>query len=277
VKKSLLFIMFLSWLFGPPSNVQRGFELFESGKFQEAAQLWEAELENYPGQSMAFHHNLGLAYFNGDSVARSMEQFAKVANMAKQDPILASWSFNNSGVGILKKTGDEQQAQQQQAQQGMGMGMGMGMQGQAQQQGQQDAMASMEQALKSFQEALRLDHNNSIARYNYELLKHKMQQQQQQQEQQNEDQQQQNKDQQQEQNQNQQGQDQQEDSPPKQENSGQNQGNGQGQNEGAAGEMTEQEAQRLLDALNANEKKFLQQLEKGKKRKVYSEKDAHDW
>ena len=40
--------------------------------------------------------------------------------------------------------------------------------------------------------------------------------------------------------------------------------------------MSGEEAKRLLDAMNSNEKKFLQQLEKGKKHRTYNN-DGPDW
>ncbi len=275
MRKGLLFIMIFGWLFGPPSKVQEAHDLYSAGKYLEAGNLYASETDNYPGQMPEITFNSAQAYFKADSLEKGMSQFGKTCNMAKQDPQLASWAWNNVGITHLKNL-ENAQKQTQQAPQGM-------------QQGSQPAanpeqtQAMLLTALQAFKDALKLDHDNDFARYNYELLMRRMKQQekdqQQQQQEQKEDKQEQQQDQeQQEKNKQDQSQDQEDDSPEKKENKAdQDPKQGDGEGEGKESQMSGEEAQRLLEAMESNEKKFLQQLEKGKKRKVYSEKNGHDW
>lgn len=282
MRKGLLLIFFMGWLFGPPSKVQVAYDNYKAGKYLDAAKTYASETPNYPDQAPAMNFNTGQGYFFADSLQLAMTQFGKVCNMSTQDPELGSIAWNNVGILHLVSLEQAQKQAQQAQQQGMQAGTMQGAQPSAP--NQEEMKAKMMIALQAFKDALKLDHNNDIARYNYELLMRRIKQQEQQQQQQ-QDQQQEQQDQQQEQQENQeqnkpdQGQDQENDSQPKEEKNANQDPNKQGQGEGQGKEsqMSGEEAQRLLEAMNSNEKKFLQQLEKGKKRKVYSEKDGHDW
>ena len=277
MRKGLLFIAMFGWLFGPPSKVQEAHEFYENGKFMEAGLLYKVEVDNYVSQTQELMFNSGQCFFQADSLNLAMTQYGNAANMVKHDAQLASWAWNNIGIVHIQNVAKaQQQAQQSQPQQGM-------MPQAAPSVSKEETQAMLLTALQAFKDALKLHHDNDIARYNYELLMRKMKQQEEQQDQQqqdeNKDQQQEQKDQ--EQNKPKEGKDQENDSPDNSENNadqdpkkGQNQGEGEG---GKEGEMSKEEAQRLLEAMDSNEKQYLQQRERGKKRKVYAEKDGHDW
>jgi hypothetical protein len=280
MRKGLLMIMVLGWLFGPPSIVEKATEAYNGKHYAEAAAGFGTAHDLYPGQHPALNFNTGQCWMYLDSVNKAKVWYGKVTNASKESPQMASWAWNNLGCIFGS---DKAQAgapagapgiMPGQAPGGMPMGAmpGMGQQAQG-----GDPKAGLEQALQAFKDALKLDHDNELARYNYELIKRKLQQQQQQQ-QQNQDQQQDQQDQKQDQQdqKQQQGQDQQKDQPQNQENKG-NQGNPQQQGEGGEPQqMSAAEAERLLEAMNSNEKKFLQQIEKGKKHRTYNE-DGPDW
>lgn len=268
-RKGLMVVMLLGWLFGPPSMVQKASEAYHARQYPEALKGYLGAIDQYPGQEPALNFNIAQSWVGIDSLAKAMTYFGKVTNASQQSPQFASWAWNNLGC-IFASDKNPQMTPQPQG----GMPMGAPQMG-AQPAGpsgasQQDQMAAMEQALKAFKDALKLDNDNDIARYNYELLKRRIQQQQQNQ---NQDQQQQDQQQEQQEQQDQQNTpDQQNDAPQPQENKG-NQQQGQG---GDPQQMSAAEAERLLEAMNANEKKFLQQLEKGRKRRTYNE-DGPDW
>jgi Ca-activated chloride channel homolog len=264
MRKGILAIMMLGGLFGSPSTVQKAKEAFDAKNYKSAIALYQESLENYRSQATAIDFNIGQAWFLMDSTQKALSQYGKVSNQAKTEPVLASWAWNN--VGCLQAA----QPQAQSAPPAMGMSPNMPSQaGNAA--AEQDPTAFLQQALESFKEALKIDHNNEAARYNYELIKRRLQQQQDQQQQNKDQEKQQDQQQQQDQNKNEQKQDGQNESPENKENKGDKQGEGETQ------EMTAQEAQRLLDAMNSNEKKFIQQIEKSKKHRVYEDDNGHDW
>jgi hypothetical protein len=272
MRKGLLAIMFLGWLFGPPSIVQKATEAYNAQKYAEAAAGFTTEFENYPTQHSALNFNIAQSWFKLDSIAKATTFYGKVTNVAKESPQMGSWAWNNLGC-IFSNA--------QPGAGGMPGQMSAQMPGQAQAGGpnpqQQDAAPAspLEQALQAFKDALKLDHDNELARFNYELIKRKIQQQQQQNQDQNEDQKEDQK-----QDQKQDDQKDQQNQPKNQQNQPKNQENKADQKKPGEGEnpqeMSAAEAERLLEAMNSNEKKFLQQLEKGKKLRTYNE-DGPDW
>lgn len=269
MRKGLLVIMFLGWLFGPPSAVQNAAESYKAQKYAEAVAAFSTAHDNYPRQHAALNFNTAQCWLHLDSLAQATSWYGKVTNASQQAPQMGSWAWNNLGcifASAQPAAGPMGGPQGAMPAQGAPMGA---------QQGGANPMDQLAQALQAFKDALKLDHDNEFARYNYELIKRKMQQQQQQQDQQQDQQDQQQDEQQKKENQDQQkGKDQQQESPQNQENKG-NQGQ-QKPGEGEAQQMSPEEAKRLLDAMNANEKKFLQQIEKGKKHRTYNE-DGPDW
>lgn len=289
-KGTWMVVLVLGWLFGPPSNVQKASEAYQAKRFKEAVALFAGEMPNYPGQQSGLNFNQAQCWMLMDSNSRAMSLFGNCTQSYAENRQVASWSWNQ--IGTLFASGKGPKAQQPTGSQpgaanpGMQPGMdpmmganpGMSpMMGGAPAAGQQQTMVSREElqmALQAFKDALKLDHDNEVARYNYELVKRKLQQQDQNQNQdQNQDQQQQQEQQQQQQQQ----QDQQNKPKPQpQENKG-NQQQQQQQGEGKDPmEMSMEEAERILAAMNSNEKKFLQQLERGKKHKTYND-DGPNW
>lgn len=149
------------------------------------------------------------------------------------------------------------------------------------------AQENLEGALERYRKALLADPTNTDAKYNYEYVKRRLQQQQQQQQQQqggqNDQQQQQN------QQQNQQGQDQQQQGDQQQDQQGQEpkqdpqQGQDQQQQDGEGQErdqqrpdprqMSKEQAERILQALQNEEEKLLRQVQQPKSRPRRVEKD----
>lgn len=265
-----LMIMMFGWLFGPPSAVEEAKKAYEAKRYTVAIPLYEGAFEAYQGQHATLNFNIAQCWLMQDSGQKAISWYGKVTNAHAENPQMASWAWNQ--IGTTFATGKDQPSQGQQqmnpgSQPGaagspsmpFGAGQGAG-------QGQTVSREKLEQALVAFKDALKLDNDNDIARYNYELIKRKLQQQDQNQDnQQNQDQQQQDQEK------------QQQDNQPKQKPQPQNQ-----ENQGNQGEpqdveqMSQEEAERILAAMNANEKKFLQQIEKSKKHRTYNH-DGPDW
>lgn len=268
-KGIVLTIMIFGWLFGPPSNVQKAHEAYLDRNYAQAQTLYAAAFEDYKGQHPSLNFNVGQCWLWQDSAQKALTWFGKVTNAHQEDPQMASWAWNQ--VGTVFALGKDLPPQGQPAmnpgsQPGSGHAPtpapGTSVPGMGERSVPRE---KLEQALQAFKDALKLDHDNDIARYNYELVKRKLEEMEQQQDQQQ---------QQQDQQQDQQQQDQQQQQKPKpqpDEKKGQQQ-----QQQPDAGQMTPQEAERILDAMNANEKKFLQQLEKSKKHRTYNQ-DGPDW
>lgn len=281
-KGTLMVVLFLGWLFGPPSNVQKAGEAYQAKRYKEAVGLYAGEMENYLGQQIRLNFNQAQCWMRLDSNAKALNLFSNCTQAYAESRQVASWSWNQ--IGTLLAMGKAPKAPQQPggAQPGAanpapgmqpGMNPMMGMDPNAAQQTAAVSREDLELALNSFKEALKLDHDNEPARYNYELIKRKLQQQDQ-----NQNQNQENQQQQQQQNQQQQQQQNQQNKPKPQPQ--ENQGNQQQQQQQGEGkdpmEMSMEEAERILSAMNSNEKKFLQQLERGKKHKTYND-DGPNW
>lgn len=270
MKNICLGVLMVGGLFGPPSVPQQAKEKYDSEAFLESAALYSQALETYPGQRAALNFNIAQSYLRADSAHRALTFMSQATGIGKVNPELASMAWNN--IGGLHAAAPQQGAP--------------GMPGQPTQpqaaQGEEDALSPIEQALEDFKNALRNNPENDLARYNYELLKRKQQQQQQQQDQ-NEDKEEnkedekkdeEKKDDQQKDQQNDQKKDQQKDQQKEnqqqenKENKGQNQQQQQQQQgEGQEQKMSMDQAKMLLEAMNQNEKKFLQQLQKSKKKR----------
>ncbi|MFM2376541.1 MAG: hypothetical protein RLZZ165_1638 [Bacteroidota bacterium] len=275
----LLTIMILGWLFGPPSNVQKAKESYHVGKFKEAEALYASEFGAYNGQQAKLDYNIAQCWLFQDSSAQALSWYGKATNLHQEDRQSASWAWNQ--IGAIYATGKDPASQHPQQ---MAPGSPPGaanlpptaMPGPGgQMQGNPVTREKLEQALVAFKDALKLDNDNEVARYNYELIKRKLQQQDQEQ---NQDQQQNQK---QEQQQDQKKQDQEKQDQQKQPENKENQAqNGQNDKkpgeEGEGEEMSQEEAERILSAMNANEKKYLQQIEKHKRLRTYNH-DGPDW
>ncbi|MEM0995560.1 MAG: hypothetical protein AAGN35_00710 [Bacteroidota bacterium] len=270
--KFVLGFIMLGGLFGPPSNPQQAREKYDAEQFAEANPLYQAAMEEYADQRPHLNYNIGQCWMRQDSAAKALGFYSKSTNIGKQDPVLASLAWNQIGSlhasrpELLQNPSGGSAPNRGQSQAG----------GSAPQQ-----VNPLEVALEDYKNALRLDHENETARYNYELIKRKLQQQQQQQQQpnedeenkddqQNQDQQNEQKNQQDEQKKDQQDQnkkdqqDQQKDPEQTKENKGNQGQQPQPDGEGQEQKMSMQQAKMLLEALNQNEKKFLQQLQKSK-------------
>jgi tetratricopeptide (TPR) repeat protein len=276
MRRGIVFtVMFLGWLFGPPSDAQKANEAYAAKKYKDAIALYESAFDRYPNQHAALNFNIGQSWLRSDSAAKALAAFGRVTNAHSENPQMGSWSWNQ--IGAIFATGKDQPAQTQQPPLSpgsqpsapnvpnmSGMGSPNGMPGQS-----MVSREKLEQALVAFKDALKLDNENDIARYNYELIKRKLQQQDQNQ-QQDQQQDQQKED----QPKDQKNQDQKDQKQPENKENQGNQGN-QGEPKDAE-QMSQEEAERILQAMNANEKKFLQQIEKGKKHRTYNE-DGPDW
>ena len=124
---------------------------------------------------------------------------------------------------------------------------------------QSEQMQGLQQAIHSYQEALKLDPKNDDTRYNLAYARRLLQQQQQQQQQQQNKQDQQN---QQQQNQQQQQQNQQDQQQPQQQ---------------QPQDRRKQDAERVLDAVKNNERQTLREKQKSESRKVTRQTTDKDW
>lgn len=291
MRNTILSIFLFGGLFGGPSEPEMGVEKFEAEEYPAAMAHFQMAdtLDDYAGQQHATAFNIAQCHLRMDSFGLARTQFSKVTNLNKDQEQrelykqMSSWAWNNIGYIQVK----EYAASQQQGASPMGGNMGQMLSGGGQGGQQADGKAQIQEALKSFKEALRKDHDNDIARYNYELLLRRMQQEQQQDqqdEQDQDDQQQQNQDEdkqdQQDQESDQQEKDQQEKPKPKpnpdnQENKGQNQKQNEGQS--PKDQMEMQQAKQLLEAMNEKEKQFIQQLEKKRQKGRPKKNSGPDW
>jgi len=132
------------------------------------------------------------------------------------------------------------------------------------------------QALEAYKQAIRLEPGDKDAKYNYELVRRliKEQQQQQQQQQQNQDQQEQDKEQQQQRNQQQQEEDKQKQQQQQQKEQQQQQIQQQDQPRPKPGQMSKEEAERILEALVQMEKN---EQKKKKEKKAQERRRGPDW
>ncbi|MEQ1856666.1 MAG: tetratricopeptide repeat protein [Longimicrobiales bacterium] len=191
------------------AQAQQGNRLFEEGRFEEAHQRYLEGLAEAPGSGVLLFND-GNALYRSDDHQRAMEAYQRALDTG--DPALASDAWYNLGNALYR--------QQQ-----------------------------LEPALEAYKQALRLDPSDPDAKHNLERVLEQMQQQQQQQQQQPE-QDQQDQDQQDQQDQPQDSaQDQGQNPPDGQPQNGDPPPQGQGSSEPQPGQMTPEEAERLLQAV----------------------------
>lgn len=236
---------------------------FSSGNFQKSIDLYRKALteEDYVDFKKEIHYNLGQCFYEIDSFTLALNEYRRSIKNSKGQNPLNSQAWNNIGV-ILSKDQKNEEKQQE--------------------------------ALLAFREALKANHTNADARFNYELLKRRMQKEQNQQNQdknedkkdenqdkkdQNQDQNKDKQDQKDEQNKKDKGQDEQKKKGTEkqdQQNQKQKQKQPQQGQEGETKQMKMEQARALLDAIDQNEKKFLQQLKKNTKVRQ-RRKTGPDW
>ncbi len=294
--KAIFSILFIGGIFGGLSLPEQAAEKMEAESYVEAIALYDSSLtlSDYNSERRAIHFNRGQAYFLRDSINLAQAAYSKCTNLDPREKGLlgnreiASWAWNNIGIGRVK-TGE---AAQQQGSSPMSINGG-NMPNMGGPQGQNDSKQIFEEALKAFKEALKLDPENEIARFNYELLKKRMlEAEKQNQEQENENKDDQNQDQEQdnkdksEENDKQKQEDKQGDSDqqkqPKPQNNeeknAQNSNQQQNQGEPEEMEMSQEQAAQLLEAMNEKEKQFIQQLEKRSPKKGRKKRnEGPDW
>ena len=249
--KYLTALVMAALLFGPgdgKKNGRKGNALYGQEQYAEAATAYQegirAVQESGPGAVYSgLLNNLGAALYRTGENDQAGVAFASAATMAlaPEDLVRASYNAGNAAF----------KAQQ------------------------------LEQSLEHYRRALLNDPSNADAKFNYEFVKRRLQEQQQQQEQQdqqnqdNQDQQQdqQNQDGEQDQeNQDQQQQDQQNQDSEGEENQNQQQQEQQQEREDPT-QLSEEEAQRILQALENEEEQLLRQVQKMKTRPRRVEKD----
>jgi Ca-activated chloride channel family protein len=193
--------------------VRDGNRLYEEGRFQEAHERYLQGLAETPGSGV-LRFNDGNALYRSDEYAQAMEAYERAIETG--DPALASSAWYNLGNALYR--------QQQ-----------------------------LEQSLEAYKQALRLDPTDVDAKHNLERVLAQMQQQEQNQDQQNQDQQSQDQQNQDQQNQDQQQQDQNDQQQQQQSQQPDQQPPQQGPQQRPQpqpGQMTPEEAQRLLEAVD---------------------------
>jgi tetratricopeptide (TPR) repeat protein len=252
----------LGGLFGSPSNPKQGFQLFEDGKYAEALTFYVNSLQEYPDQRPHLNFNIAQCNLLTDSLTTALGFFSQAANIGRVDKKLSSLAWNQIGGLHASMPLDGPQGGGAQAQ-----GTGPG----------EEQANPIEIALEDFKNALRMDPENDLARYNYELLKRKLQQQQDQQK--DEEKKDENKDEKEDKEnenkkddskqdkQDQNKKEKQEQKKPDNEENKGNQGKNQQEGEPSQEKMSMEQAKMLLEAMNQNEKMFLQQLQKAKQKK----------
>jgi tetratricopeptide (TPR) repeat protein len=251
-------ILFIGGLFGWDSLPRQAQAHLEAGRFAEAIKCMEEAIGQYPGQRASLEFNIGQTWLKLDSIQRAVNWYLR-SSANKTNPEVASQAFNNLGVLYNR-----------QLQSGGSPTPPMQAPTPPSNDPLQQQIDGLDKSLEAFKSSLRKNSDNELARFNYELLKRQKQQlQQQQQQQQNQDQDQQKEEQQKEQKDNQQ-----QNQPQNQQKSPQNtEGKGM---EGKRPQIGMEEARQLLEAMKDNEKKFMQQLQKSKKRRP-NQQDGPDW
>jgi len=284
MRYTILSILFIGGLFGgEPSKPREAAEAYADENYEAAAPLFQEslELEDYVGQAQALNFNVGQSLLRQDSLTRGRTWFSKAIGPAdkklgpNESAKVASWAYNNVAVIQVKtQPGVQIQGSSPMALAPSGSGG----------QGQED---NIKEAINSLREALRLDPDNDIARYNYELLMRRSQQQSEQEQEQDEEKEDQQDQQQQNEKQEQNKQDQQQDNqqdqqkqnkpqPDNKENKGQNNPQQQDQQQ-TSEQMDQQQAKRLLEAVNEKEKQFIQELEESRPKGRPRRTDGPDW
>lgn len=236
----ILFLLSPIWLWSQSANqsIRQGVKAFQQGQFTEAQTYFEEAVQADPTQ-FAPVFNQGDAWYEMDSVSRAAEAFQTAIAKAEDNHTKAQ-AFHNLGNTFLK-------AQQ------------------------------YEQSVQAFQQALLHNPKDEESRYNLAYAMTKLQKQQQQQNQDQEN----NKDQNEEQKEKEQ-QDKQDQSDQEKDNEEQQQQQDQQQQENEEQEqqqqqqeISKQQAEQILQALEKEEQKIQQKL--NKKAEVKTDKKEKDW
>lgn len=220
--------------------VRKGNKQYEAQQFGEAAVSYQKAIEENPMSTKAFF-NLGNSLYKQEQYEEAERNFSQVAAMSKS-PLIESKASYNLGNSMLEQ---ERYAE----------------------------------SVEAFKHALRLNPNDDEARYNLEYARRMLKQQEQNQDQNQDDQQDQqdeNQDQNQEDQQEQQQNDQQEQDSEQQQ---QDQGDGQEQEQQQQPQqqMTKEDAERMLKALSAEERKTLDKLNQERMQAAKGVKRDRDW
>lgn len=224
----VLIVLFLTLSGFAPNDARKANEAYERGDYEEAAELYRSAIELEP-DNPRLYYNLGNALAqsgNFDEAARAYDQYRNMTEDAGEESLA---DYNQGRMLTDTENFDE--------------------------------------ALNYFREALKKNPDDADTRYNYELARRKQQQQQEEQQQnqdQNQNQQNDDQDQQQQQNNqdpqdNQQQNDQQQNNPDQDQNQNQQQDQQQQQR---PEELTREEAENLLDALEELERDLLENQKK---------------
>lgn len=273
----LLFIpMIFSFLFGSESVFDKAMDLYEKEEYAASLDAYKQGMKEFEGEKQAIRYNIAQLHLKLDTIPEAMSYFSQASKGGQST--LGSDAFNNHGAILATKPLPKADEKQGASSPGAAFPGGpAGEKGGV-------SMEQLQSSLEFFKSALRKNHDNETARFNYELVKKMMQKRQEQQDQendQNEDQQEKDdKEKQEEENENKKQEEQ--DQPKKgeenqqnqqqdpQDQDQQNQQNNQQQKPGEEGqeaEMSQAQAKALLDALEENEKKFIQQLRKRNKKR----------
>jgi len=239
----LTFILALS-LFGTGDGDDKGRRanaLYREGDFEAAAELYREALRDVQSEGPSVVHarllnNLGAALYRQGDFENAASAFAGAIRMSTEmdDAVRASYNAGNAAT----------------------------------------MQEDLETALDFYQRALLSDPSNQDAKFNYEFVKRKLEEQQQQQQQQQQNQDEQNEDQEQQENQDQQNQDQQnQDQQQQEQEQEQQQQQEQEQQQSNPEELTQEEAERLLQALENEEQQLLREIQKMNTRPRRVEKD----
>lgn len=247
--RTLLYILISMVLFGPGDGKKKGRKgnaLYEKELYEEAVEEYRLGLmamaDAGPGPIHAgLLNNLGASLYRTGNMEEAGKAFAAAVQMASSENEIARGSYNAGNAAASNK--------------------------------------QLEAALAHYRQSLLADPSNQDAKFNYEFVKRKLDEQQQQQQDQKQDQDQnQNNDQenqdQQQQDQEQENQDQQQQQDQQQENQDQQQQDQQQQQEQPdPTKLSQEEAQRILEALENEEEQLLRQVQKMKTRPRRVEKD----
>lgn len=248
--RSVSYILFALLLFGPGDDKKKGRKgnaLYAQEQYVEAAEEFRlgvsAIQENGPGPIHSrLLNNLGAALYRSGDVEQAGQAFNTAAQMALDPEDLVRASYNAGNAAANNK--------------------------------------QLEQALAQYRRALLSDPDNQDAKFNYEFVKRQLQEQQEQdqQDQQNQDENKENQeqkdgDQDQESDQENQEQQQQQDEQQQQNQEQQEQQEQQQQEQPDPTQLSQEEAERILEALENEEEQLLRQVQKMKSRPRRVEKD----
>jgi Ca-activated chloride channel homolog len=236
------FFFLVTNIIGQSENklLRKGNKQYQAQQFGEAEVSHQKALEENPMSSKAAF-NLGNSLYEQEQFEEAERKFSQVTAMSKA-PMLESNASYNLGNSMLK--------QQRYA-----------------------------ESVEAFKQALRLNPNDDEARYNLEYARRMLKQQQEQKQDQNEEDQQDQQEENQDQDQQDQQDQQQEGEQEEQKNEQQDQGEGQEQQrqQQPQQQMTKEDAERMLKALSAEERKTLDKLNLERMQAARGAKRDRDW